>query len=1009
MKRLGFIVIVLLFAASAFAAHETKVMLDHTRVEDPMLLTYDYEEDFPIMVERATTGFGDVLGQWNWSTLGITGNNYSSAGIAIDYPYLYLCNQTYRRLYQLRIDSYPPSGARYIMAPGNMPWGAGMDNDQEFWHSSYSTRYNYEYNVSGWPPVYTGNRFYNYKGYSFMGDISDNYPGDRFMQTHVGSIPARIYTFNEPSGSTVGYISNSTWGYTYVHANSYLVDNNTMVVGGWFPDRMWEISLSGTAIPGREFTAISISGAAYQDEAKDGTAKLWVQNNATELLQVVHWPPLEEDDIAVQAILAPNFPYIDPNPVAIEATIGNIGTMDQDFSTWAEATWPGDSWTSTVINTNLSSFSTANYTYDAFPNGLPIGTTIDICIYIDNPGDADNSNDQMCTSVKVFRECTKYATDDGIVGNAFYFYSYNYTIAKKMNTADTRPVTLAWAAVNTISRGEPYYPWPDPVYDPVRLQVFTDDDLNGTPGNDPVWYVDVRPADNPSWVIAEVPACEFLGAGGAVWLGMKNLAPGREGVCTDPYPIKNSDGWYHTGSFWYNSMLYGDYHIRGCLEWPPLVSVSGLDEFHWMPPYPQKDPNLAVVDFSMKLCGHVEGSLSASGLLREKMFPWEGDYAIPPTAISFAPPAFVGDGGETISAQMFIYVPIDAPEGVYNGHVYITHLSGIEELPFKFVIGLDPDLDIQDYAGDLVGNTMTLMGVRDGMAVGVFKMTNPNNFELNLDPEDGPANSHLFNGAASVTDLTFCAGGPSSKEPIPASDVNLMLGKTLLQSGEGTYGIVTVNIPFYAKHWHQQYDFGYCGDVTVAFEDRLGESWSDGFDIYLKVLKSHGGASCGFWGESGAGANTIHWSDLGLGEAGYALYRNGLKLADLSGVYEYTDPVGTDAAHEYSLGVNIGGSEVMIGPITVGGHRPSVFSLSQNYPNPVTDHTSIRYTIAEASNVSIGVYNSAGMLVKNLVNEYRTPGVYSVNWDNVDLSNGVYFYRMNAGDFNMTHKMVVMK
>jgi hypothetical protein len=152
----------------------------------------------------------------------------------------------------------------------------------------------------------------------------------------------------------------------------------------------------------------------------------------------------------------------------------------------------------------------------------------------------------------------------------------------------------------------------------------------------------------------------------------------------------------------------------------------------------------------------------------------------------------------------------------------------------------------------------------------------------------------------------------------------------------------------------------------------------------------------------------IHWSNLGIGEEGYALYRDGVKLADFVQEFEYTDRVATSNAHEYKLGVKVGGSEVMIGPITVG-HRPSVFSLGQNHPNPVSDHTSIRYTIAEASDVSIGVYNSAGMLVKNLVNEYRTPGIYTVNWDNVDLSNGVYFYRMNAGDFNMTHKMVVMK
>lgn len=987
MKRLGFLVIALLFAASAFAARETAVMRDYEWANDPRSLAPTTEgldeflEKEP--VHSATSAFGDLLGEWSWSSLGITAY-YAGAGIAIDYPYLYLCNQRYRRLYQLDISTTPPSGARYIFAPGSMPWGAGMDNDPNFWFGSYSTRYNYEYDISGWPMSYTGNRFYNYKGYAWMGDMSDNFPGDTLFQLRVGS-NNHFYAFHEPSGSTGRNFGHPTWDYISQRAASWNADDGTFIVGGWNSGHVWECAYSdGAPIPTRDFTPTmwQVAGAAYQEEALDGTAKLWIQHNAfDDRLQVYHFPPMLADDIGVMTIVQPDFPFIGPSPLTIVATIANMGTADQDFDTWVEVSWPGDSWTSTVISTSMASFTMTDYTYEAFPNGLPIGTVIDICVYVDNPGDENTGNDHLCTYAEIFRDCTIYATDDGVVGNAFYFYSYNYVIAKEMRTADTRPVTLAWAGVNTISRGEPYYPWPDPVYDPILIGAWTDNDLNGTPENKPVWSVNATPSDAPPWVVVKVPECTFLGAGGGVWVGMQNLSPGREGMCVDPYPVKNSDGWYFSGSTWYNYMLYGDYHIRGCLEWPPLVSVSGLDEVHWLPPYPQRDPNLAVVEFSMKLCGHVEGELSASGLLREKMYPWEGDYAIPAGNISFAPPMFVGEGGETIDAQMFIYVPIMAPEGVYNGHVYISHTSGIEELPFKFVIGIDPDLDIQDYSGDLVGNTMTLMGVRDGMAVGVFKMMNPNNFEGNLDPEDGPANSHLFNGVGSVTDLTFCAGGPSSKEPIPASDVNIMLGKTMLQSGEGAYGIVTVNIPFFAKHWHQQYDFGYCGDVTVTYEDRLGLSYSDGFDVYLKVLKSHGGMNCGFWGENEAGANVIHWNDLGLGEAGYALYRNGLKLADLSGVYEYTDPVGTDAAHEYSLGVNIGGSEVMIGPISVGGHRPSVFSMSQNYPNPVTDHTSIRYTIAEASNVSIGVYNSAGMLVKNLVNEYRTPGVYSVNWE----------------------------
>jgi hypothetical protein len=237
-------------------------------------------------------------------------------------------------------------------------------------------------------------------------------------------------------------------------------------------------------------------------------------------------------------------------------------------------------------------------------------------------------------------------------------------------------------------------------------------------------------------------------------------------------------------------------------------------------------------------------------------------------------------------------------------------------------------------------------------------------------------------------------------------------GGAVLPSGQALQGIVQVDIPKSAKNHKYEYDYAYCGWITVTGIDANGDAASDNFKVHLMVLKGkEGGEPCGFWGENEGAANTLHWANFGLSENGYALYRNELRIADLgSGEHEYTDPVTSSATFEYKLGVKIGGSEIMIGPISVGGaHTPAVFSLSQNNPNPAGDRTSISYTVAEAGNVTIGVFNAAGMLVKTLVNEYTTPGIYTVNWDNMALSNGVYFYRLSAGDITMTKKMVVLK
>ena len=95
---------------------------------------------------------------------------------------------------------------------------------------------------------------------------------------------------------------------------------------------------------------------------------------------------------------------------------------------------------------------------------------------------------------------------------------------------------------------------------------------------------------------------------------------------------------------------------------------------------------------------------------------------------------------------------------------------------------------------------------------------------------------------------------------------------------------------------------------------------------------------------------------------------------------------------------------------------PKAFSLSQNIPNPFNPSTTISYTVTEgvAVKVALKVYNIRGSLVRTLVDEMREPGKYTMFWDGTDdygrqLSSGVYLYRMQAGDFTQTRKMVLLK
>lgn len=94
---------------------------------------------------------------------------------------------------------------------------------------------------------------------------------------------------------------------------------------------------------------------------------------------------------------------------------------------------------------------------------------------------------------------------------------------------------------------------------------------------------------------------------------------------------------------------------------------------------------------------------------------------------------------------------------------------------------------------------------------------------------------------------------------------------------------------------------------------------------------------------------------------------------------------------------------------------PKVFSLSQNYPNPFNPTTQISYVLPQTVEVNLKIFNVLGQMVRALLqNKQQTAGVYGVEWDGKDdlgkdVSSGVYIYRIEAGDFVKTHKMMLLK
>lgn len=88
---------------------------------------------------------------------------------------------------------------------------------------------------------------------------------------------------------------------------------------------------------------------------------------------------------------------------------------------------------------------------------------------------------------------------------------------------------------------------------------------------------------------------------------------------------------------------------------------------------------------------------------------------------------------------------------------------------------------------------------------------------------------------------------------------------------------------------------------------------------------------------------------------------------------------------------------------------PLHFGVSQNYPNPFNPKTKIKYQIPKSSFVNLKIFDIIGREVITLVNEEKQMGYFEIDFDGSNLPSGVYFYRLQAGAFKETKKLILMK
>ena len=88
---------------------------------------------------------------------------------------------------------------------------------------------------------------------------------------------------------------------------------------------------------------------------------------------------------------------------------------------------------------------------------------------------------------------------------------------------------------------------------------------------------------------------------------------------------------------------------------------------------------------------------------------------------------------------------------------------------------------------------------------------------------------------------------------------------------------------------------------------------------------------------------------------------------------------------------------------------PENFSLTQNYPNPFNPVTKIKYSLKEQSIVKLSVYDASGKMIENLKDGMQSKGNFEVEWNAVNYSSGIYYYKLEAGNYSETKKMILVK
>jgi len=219
--------------------------------------------------------------------------------------------------------------------------------------------------------------------------------------------------------------------------------------------------------------------------------------------------------------------------------------------------------------------------------------------------------------------------------------------------------------------------------------------------------------------------------------------------------------------------------------------------------------------------------------------------------------------------------------------------------------------------------------------------------------------------------------------------------QNLLNQTNSGYVLDPIDTP---GDWHNNFSFALIhtqSPRTRQFQGGANGGMDDRFDMILisQSISDVGGINYVMDSYTAYGNDGNHFNDSINAPPNIAV---GQEIADA--IHYASDHIPLFASFEFEAPVSVD-YEMTI----------TDYTLYQNYPNPFNPTTTIKYQIPELSNVTLKVYDVLGNEIITLANEEKPTGSYEVEFDGGELTSGIYFYRLQAGNFINTIKMVLMK